>query len=97
MITLAEIKRSIHNHKGELRENYGVKDIGIFGSYVRDEQAENSDVDILVELEKPMGFFKFLELEEYLSNIIGLKVDLVTRKALKPVIGKYILEELVGV
>ncbi len=97
MESLEEIKKKIQKHKKELVKNYGVKEIGIFGSYVRGEQAENSDVDVLVELEKPIGFFKFLELEEYLVKIIGLKVDLVTKKALKPTIGKYILEELVSV
>jgi len=62
---------------------------------VRGEAKEDSDVDILVEFEKPIGFFKFLELEEYLSDLIGKKVDLVSKKALKPHVGKYILEELV--
>ncbi len=97
MESLEEIKKKIQKHKKELVKNYGVREIGIFGSYVRGEQAENSDVDVLVELEKPIGFFKFLELEEHLVKIIGLKVDLVTKKALKPTIGKYILEELVSV
>ncbi|MHC1591051.1 MAG: nucleotidyltransferase family protein [Candidatus Helarchaeales archaeon] len=69
--------------------------MGIFGSFVRGEAKEDSDVDILVEFEKPIGFFKFLELEEYLSDLIGKKVDLVSKKALKPHVGKYILEELV--
>ncbi|MHA1371995.1 MAG: nucleotidyltransferase family protein [Promethearchaeota archaeon] len=67
----------------------------MFGSFVRGEAKEDSDVDILVEFEKPIGFFKFLELEEYLSDLIGKKVDLVSKKALKPHVGKYILEELV--
>ncbi|HDI23863.1 MAG TPA: nucleotidyltransferase, partial [Thermoplasmatales archaeon] len=53
--------------------------------------------DILVEFEKPLGFFKFLELEECLSKLIGRKVDLVSKKALKPHIGKHILEEVVTV
>ncbi|MCK5286741.1 MAG: nucleotidyltransferase family protein [Thermodesulfovibrionia bacterium] len=97
MESLEEIKKKIQKHKKELVKNYGVREIGIFGSYVRGEQGENSDVDVLVELEKPIGFFKFLELEEQLMKIMGLKVDLVTKKALKPIIGKYILEELVSV
>ena len=95
--TLNEIKEIIKEHKGELKEKYGVKEIGIFGSYVRGEANQDSDVDILVEFEKPIGFFKFLELEEYLSNLIGIKVDPVSKKALKPHIGKYILEEVVPV
>ena len=95
--SLDEIKEIIEKHKEELKEKYGVKEIGIFGSFVRGEAKEDSDVDILVEFEKPIGFFKFLELEEYLSNLIGKKVDLVSKKALKPHIGKYILEEVVTV
>ena len=90
-----EIKEIIKKHKKEIKEKYGVKEIGIFGSFVRGEAKEDSDVDILVEFEKPIGFFKFLELEEYLSNLIGRKVDLVSKKALKPHIGKHILEEVI--
>ncbi len=95
--SLKEIRNIIEKHKEELTERYGVKEIGIFGSLVRGEAKENSDVDILVEFEKPIGFFKFLELEEYLSNLIGRKVDLVSKKALKPHIGKHILEEVIMV
>ena len=95
--SIEEIKKIIQQHKKEMKEKYGVKEIGIFGSLVRGEMKEESDVDILVEFEKPIGFFKFLELEEYLSNLIGRKVDLVSKKALKPHIGKYILEEVITV
>jgi len=95
--SIEEIKRIIQQHKKEMKEKYGVKEIGIFGSLVRGEMKEESDVDILVEFEKPIGFFKFLELEEYLSNLIGRKVDLVSKKALKSHIGKYILEEVITV
>lgn len=97
MPDLEEIKKLIQSRKKDLRVRYGVKAIGIFGSYVRGEQAEGSDIDVLVELEKPIGFFRFLELEEHLESITGLKVDLVTRKALKPAIGKHILDELVAI
>jgi len=95
--SLDEIKEIIKKHKDELKEKYSVKEIGIFGSFVRGEAKEDSDIDILVEFEKPIGLFKFLELEEYLSNLIGRKVDLVSKKALKPHIGKHILEEVVTV
>ena len=95
--SIEEIKETIQQHKKEMKEKYCVKEIGIFGSLVRGEMKEESDVDILVEFEKPIGFFKFLELEEYLSDLIGRKVDLVSKKALKPHIGKYILEEVITV
>ncbi|NKQ38210.1 MAG: nucleotidyltransferase family protein [Methanosarcinales archaeon] len=89
-----EIKEILKKHKIELKEKYNIKNIGIFGSYLRGEAKKKSDIDILVEFEKPIGFFKFLILEEYLSGLIGIKVDLVSKKALKPHIGKYILEEV---
>ena len=66
--SLDEIKEIIRKHKKELREKYNAKEIGIFGSIVRGEAKEGSDVDILVEFEKLMGFFKFLELEECLGR-----------------------------
>ena len=93
--SLDRIKEILKKHEKELKEKYGIKEIGIFGSYLRGEAKEESDLDILVEFEKTIGFFKFLELEEYLSNLIGIKVDLVSKKALKPHIGKYILKEVV--
>ena len=93
--SLDRIKEILKKHEKELKEKYGIKEIGIFGSYLRGEAKEESDLDILVEFEKTIGFFKFLELEEYLSNLIGIKVDLVSKKALKPYIGKYILKEVV--
>jgi predicted nucleotidyltransferase len=95
--SLIEIMEILKKHQKELKAEFGVEEIGLFGSYLRGEASEESDLDILVEFEKPIGFFKFLELEEYLSGLTGLKVDLVSKKALKPHIGKYILEEVVTV
>ncbi len=77
-----------------LREKYKVKTLGIFGSYVRGEQTKKSDVDILVEFEKPLGLLDFVGLQLELSEILGKKVDLVPKNALKPRIGKHILEEV---
>ena len=90
-----ELKNRLVEHKAELRQRYRVHEIGIFGSFVRGEENKESDVDILVEFEEPIGIFQFLELEEYLGGILGIKVDLVSRKALKPHIGKRILEEVI--
>ncbi len=94
MKTFEEIKEIIQRHKEDLKKEYGVKEIGLFGSYVRGEQKKISDVDVLIELEKPIGFVKFIKLENRISDILGLKVDLVTKKALKPYIGKRILQEV---
>jgi predicted nucleotidyltransferase len=94
-INLKEIEDKIKCSKPTLKEKFKVKDIGIFGSYTRGEQTENSDLDVLVEFGERVGFFKFLELEEYLEELLNLKIDLVSRKALKPRIGQNILKEVV--
>ncbi len=94
---LEDIIKILKEHEKELREKYGVKLIGVFGSYVRGEQRKDSDLDVLVEFEKPVDFFEFLELEEYLSNILGVKVDLVLKRALKPRIAENVLKEVVYV
>lgn len=95
MKTLEEIKQVLSSHKSELRQKYKVKELGIFGSFVRGEQTETSDLDLLVDFEGTIGLIKFLDLEEYLSQLLETKVDLVTRKALKPHIGQFILSETI--
>ncbi len=99
MKTLKEITSTIENLKPVLSEQYGVETIGVFGSYRRGEQTKKSDIDILVTFREDAhpGFFKFLELEELLSKELDIKVDLVSKGALKPYIGKRILEEVVMV
>ena len=99
MKTLEEIKARLERLKPTLKEKFEVETIGIFGSYTRGEQSKKSDVDILVEFSEDaeIGFFKFLDLEEFLSRKLGVKVDLVTKDALKPYIGKRILQEVVMV
>lgn len=94
MKTIKDIEIIIQKHRKELEEEFGLREIGIFGSYVRGEQLKDSDIDVLVEIERPMGFIKFIKLENHLSQIFGTKVDLVTKKALKPYIGKRILQEV---
>ena len=94
MKTFKDIEKIIQKNKKELREKYGLIEVGIFGSYVKWEQDENSDIDMLVEVKRPMGFVKLIKLENHLSQILGIKVDLVTKKALKPYIGRRILQEV---
>jgi len=77
-----------------LRQSYGVKRIGVFGSVVRGEQQPGSDIDLLVEFVEPVDLFKFIELENQLSELLNAKVDLVTPNALKPAIGERILSEV---
>ena len=97
MTNVEEIKRTLLQHKAELKKKFKVKTIGVFGSYVRGEQKRGSDVDVLVEFEEPVGLFEFMALEFYLSDLLGVKVDLVSKKALKPYIGEYIKREVVYV
>lgn len=97
MKTIEEIKEILASHKEELREKYSVREIGIFGSYIRGEEKEKSDVDILVEFEEDarISLLDFVGLENYISDLLGAKVDLVEKSALKPRIGKHILREVV--
>ena len=96
-MNLEEIKRKLVEHKEELKERYKVKQIGIFGSYVRGEQQGTSDVDILVEFEEGarLSLLDIVGLEIELSDLLGVKVDLVEKGTLKPHIGRHILEEVV--
>jgi predicted nucleotidyltransferase len=80
-----------------LRSRWGVVSLEIFGSRARGEARNDSDLDVLVTLEKPIGLFQFVELEAYLTELLGVKVDLVLRSALKPKIGERILAEAVPV
>jgi predicted nucleotidyltransferase len=97
MKSLKEIGNTIETLKPLLSERYGVETIGVFGSYSRGEEAAKSDIDILVTFKETahVGFFKFLELEEFLTIKLGVKVDLVTKDALKPYIKDRILRETV--
>ncbi|MDI9576841.1 MAG: nucleotidyltransferase family protein [Candidatus Bathyarchaeota archaeon] len=97
MKTLNKMKAQLEMLKPLLKEKFEVETIGVFGSYSRGEQTKKSDVDVLVVFSEDahVGFFKFLELEEFLSQKIGVKVDLVTKDALKPMLKERILKEIV--
>jgi len=97
MEKLTEIKKNISKNKKILKEKYKVGVIGIFGSYNRDELDKKNDIDILVEFSQPIDIFEFMELEEFLENLLGIKVDLVSKKALKPLIKDDILKETIYV
>ena len=89
------IKQKLAGLKHQLITDFQIKEIGIFGSYIRNEQNENSDLDVLIDFTQYPGMFKFVRLENYLTQQLGVKVDLVLRTALKPKIGKHILSEVV--
>jgi len=80
-----------------LADEYRVSTLEVFGSYVRHEQRKASDLDVLVTFSQPPSLFKFARLENYLSDILGVKVDLVMKDSLKPHIGQSILREAVPV
>ncbi len=80
-----------------LADRYKVQSLGIFGSYVRQEQRPDSDLDVLVTFSETPSLLKFIALENYLSDLLGVKVDLVMQDALKPNIGPHILREVIGV
>jgi predicted nucleotidyltransferase len=96
-INLDDISRVLKEHKTEVRRKYSVSKIGIFGSYVRGEQKERSDIDILVSFSGIPDIFKYMELEEYLKRLLRRKVDLVRREAIRPELKSRILKETVYV
>jgi uncharacterized protein len=96
-MNLDDIRRVLKEHKTEVRRKYRVLEIGVFGSYVRGEQKERSDIDILVSFSGIPDVFKYMELEEYLKRLLRRKVDLVRKEAIRPELKKRILKEAVYV
>ena len=97
MKTKEEILDLLKDTLPYLREKYGIARIGLFGSYARGEQEPDSDIDLLVEFNRPIGFFAFLAAEEYLSEKLGARVELVSNDAVKPLLKPYIMKDLVYV
>lgn len=93
-----QIKKILAAHRGELEAKYNVKTIAVFGSYARGDNARDSDLDVLVELKKPMGW-EIVDLHEYLQALLKMKVDLVTKGAVvrKEILWKSLQEDLVNV
>ena len=94
---LDTILQRLRSRLPELQERYQVKTLAVFGSYVRHEQKHGSDLDLLVEFYEPPGLFGYIDLQDYLSGLLGVNVDLVMKAALKPAIGRHILREAVRV
>lgn len=89
-----QIMNIIQKNMSFLHDKYHIKTIGVFGSVARGDDDPKSDIDILVEFSEPISMFRFIDLEEYLEKLIDRKVDLVTKKALKPAISREILAEV---
>ncbi|NJK56181.1 MAG: nucleotidyltransferase family protein [Pleurocapsa sp. SU_5_0] len=97
MKTLADFKQILSQDKTLLREQYRVTRLGIFGSYARGEETPESDLDILIDYEQAPTLFQLVELRDYLSKQVGLKVDLVTKNGLKPRMQARVLSEVVDI
>jgi len=95
MKTLNEIQQILSSHKEDLTKKYKVKEIGIFGSFVRGEQKKRSDVDVLVEFNELPDVFLLIDLEDYLKKILRKKVDLVRKGAIRPELKGIISREVV--
>ena len=93
MTTKNEILSKLKELKPSLHKEFSVKEIGLFGSFSNNSFNENSDIDILVEFEKPIGW-KFFSLEIYLEKVFNRKIDLVTKNALKEQIKHSILSQV---
>ncbi len=93
MNSLTDIKIILQRYKSTLYNEYSVKSMGIFGSFARNEQSDTSDIDILVEFDKPIGL-KFVDLANELEMILNNKVDLVSKNGVRPKLMKYILQDI---
>ena len=96
-LPLARYQRILRKHLPELRDQYKVVSLGVFGSYVRGQQKKRSDLDLLVEFAQPPDLFRLMDLEDHLSKQLGVKVDLAPRRALKGEIGERILSEVIPI
>ena len=92
--SLDDVLGKIRPHIADLSTRYHIAALGVFGSYVRGEQDRGSDIDLLVEFYEPPSLFKFIRLENELSDLAGIRVDLVMKSALKPGIGQRIMAEV---
>jgi predicted nucleotidyltransferase len=92
-----DVLERLNLHREELRTRYGVESIALFGSYARDEARPDSDVDLLVEFNRPPTFLSYMDLIDYLEQLFGARVDLATPKKLKPRVRPYVERELIRV
>ena len=97
MRSLKEVEDVLRENKKELKRRFGVSKIGIFGSYASGKANNHSDIDILVDIERPSGIFELMELQDYLAKLLGRKIDITTSGSLKQLIKKEILSQTVYV
>ena len=97
MKTLDQIKTIIRQHRDVLAERYGIAVVGIFGSYVRDEQGQQSDIDLLADILRPISLLELVGAELYLNEILGVRVDLVPKRDVREELREIILREAISV
>jgi predicted nucleotidyltransferase len=97
MKTLSQIQQILRSNASELRKRYGMTNLAVFGSFVRGEAREDSDCDILADFLEPLGFFELCSAENHLCDLLGMEVDLVPRKSVRPELRERILGEGVKV
>ena len=97
MRDIKELKKVIREHRQDLEQRFKVKTIAVFGSYVRNEPKKESDIDILVEFNSPVSLLHIVSLENYLSDILGIKADVVPKKNIRKELRENILKETISV
>jgi len=95
--SLESLLKILHQQIPVLAERYSVETLEVFGSYVRDEQKQDSDLDVLVTFKEDPSLLTYIAIENYLSDLLSVKVDLVMKDSLKPKIGEQILGEAIPV
>ena len=97
MKKLPEIQLILHAHAAELHSHYGINRLELFGSVVRGETRENSDIDILAEFDRPISLFDLARAENHLIGLLGEEVDLIPRKNVRPELREKIFREALPV
>lgn len=93
-MTLNDIKFTLAQLKPELHERFGVSEIGVFGSWVRGEQHQNSDIDLLVDFDRSVNLFDIMELQFFLEEKFATNIDVAPRDSLRKYIGQHIISEV---
>jgi len=96
-MTRDDVLRILGQRRDQLRQQFGVKSLALFGSVARDEAAGTSDVDLLVEFDRPTGYFGLVRLELFLREILGSEVDLGTPGSLRPKMRERVAKEAIDV
>lgn len=87
-------KTEIYNKIVEFLKSKGATKVAVFGSYIRNEETPESDIDVMVDFERPIGLFEFVKIERELEELIGVKIDLVMDGGINPLVEKYVMKDL---